>query len=887
MYNKAMEKQVVKEKLKSFKDYYIVGGIVFVLFALAMLLNADWPFGKNTILLSDSFVQIGALFEHIFDWISGDVSLFYAPNLGSGVEIFSTIEYMFFNPFFLVVLIGGKANILFSFNIAVMFMFLFNAFVFLWFSRKHFKNISEVFRVLFAVMFAFSSYINFNFAFVTWLIYPAITLLLVDAFLSLVKDGKILKFTIYLIWFVVNCYSVGVSANIVLILLFSAYIFLIVEKEQRKEVFTRLLVSYVVAVLVSVALLLPALLSLLGTSRMSEALKTMLVPEPFKHFLSKISALALDGAVLFFAIKYLILCDKKEKQNKFMLFSFTVLVIPILFDVALKLLCGGVYSGFASRFYFLNEVFNFILLQKLFNQKEESKPSESTEKSNTIFKFLYVMLLSIIILCVIFLEIFHYKKIGVNVKNPVAVESNVYLVLILNAFLILILMLFVSFAKFRKLVSDKLVKFNTIFVLVFTLSFNFLAFSGFARTDFSEKTEAEKLTSINLVTDNAKAFKADFCEGCSYNLSGFGITTSYFSSLISKEAVDSYKALGFKSSMVISSAEGGTIIADSLMGLKYYISKESLNRPYLKFIDKSENYYLYENILSTSGAVVLDESFVFDNNKNMLENIDALKTSLGVSSTLFEDANVIVEDFKNYDDMYARAVKKCTFTASEDCVLYFNSSTEKFSGSESYFDDILKDKNIFYIEKYYDGAYSDIEYLSAGESIEFYVCVTDDEVDLNSFKFTCMNYGIAKNICEELQKRQVDLKPTKNGFEVHGTTAYSGKLFVSKLNIDGMNYTLNGEKIDAKSEFGGFASLSVLAGEINVVASYAYTHKLTWLIVFVVAVILVTIILVLYKKTKFKHIQKVVCYAFYGLSCGILSIFYLFGLVLSIFALIL
>ena len=242
MYNVLMK--TMATKIKDFfitkKDYCFILAIVFVLYNLILICNGCFPYGNKTVLMGDSIYQVGPFFEHFFNVFEGKSTLFYSNYVGGGVEIFSTLEYLLFNPFYLVVFLGGKNNVFYMFNIAVMLMFLFNALIFFWFSKKYFKNINILSRFALTILFVFSVYISTNFCLTTWLIFPSILLILIDKFLKLVNEGKITAFVCVLVWYVLNCFSVGVSSNIILIVLFSAYIFFTKSKEEQKPIFVRL-----------------------------------------------------------------------------------------------------------------------------------------------------------------------------------------------------------------------------------------------------------------------------------------------------------------------------------------------------------------------------------------------------------------------------------------------------------------------------------------------------------------------------------------------------------------------------------------------------------------------------------------------------------------------
>ena len=92
------------------KTYCIAFGILSAMYLFFLIINGVFT-GQNTIFVSDSFSQVGVFFSHIFKFFRGETTLFYTNFYGKGFEIFYTLQYMYFNPFYLIDLLGGEGLI--------------------------------------------------------------------------------------------------------------------------------------------------------------------------------------------------------------------------------------------------------------------------------------------------------------------------------------------------------------------------------------------------------------------------------------------------------------------------------------------------------------------------------------------------------------------------------------------------------------------------------------------------------------------------------------------------------------------------------------------------------------------------------------------------------
>lgn len=863
-------KERVKNFFKKYKNYFIVFGIWFLVLNLSFISNGAWPYGSNTISNgSDTYIQICAFFEHIFAWLKGDVSLFYTSQLAGGVEILSTLMYMLLNPFYIIVLICGAKNIYTSINFAMFFMLLFNGFVMLWFLNKRYNHLSSWWKVIFSTLFTFCAYSLFNFVFVTWYIFPGICLLLFDAFLELVQNNKIWRFSGILVWLIVNCVTTSISSFLTIILLFFGYIMFFVPKETRKETFVRLFVGVVIGALISIAILTPIIYSLLKTNRTSSFFEKMTSKEVKFDYL-RLTALLLELSVFVFPIIYIIEIFKTNKKEfYFCLSSLIVLILPFFFNFIISALTGGTINSLTLRYYFVAEVFMFLISIKFVDKKLQAQTDEKMATTSGPIKIISICVIALGIFVSVLAFAIMFKSYPTHIKN---VDSDVGGITVTSLFFIftLISFLMVYFEHKFKKISFKFFKNTTYIIMCFGLLINSLiyispqAFDKTADTDICQMVSSLNSDGKIKYLSKERINKLSLPVGCNM----------FFSSLMSREVADSFDSLGYSVNTVYLSSSTGDLIADSLTGNNYYFSQLKLDRPYLTLerYDDEKRYYIYKNSLASSGAVVFNKSFVYDKDASYFKNIENLQSSYGLSGTLYEDITFVktVDDDNNITYSY---------TASSDCIIYVNylSKTLGLDKFGYYFTVESIPKN----DKYW----SDFTFVEAGETFTFtYYNETEDENYFPAFK--TLNYEAAEALCEEFIASQAQITTNKNGFEIK-LNGKEGNLFVSSPKIEGYQVLVDGTKIEDSTQFGGFLSVSVSSSNQQIKVTYTAPYIWLWVIMIIVCSLLVVLLCLWHKKTALKKLETVIYVFWWCLVCCILSVFYLFCILLTFFKLIL
>ena len=874
-----MEQKKTSKFISKNKEYFVLLGIVFVVLNIIFACTGTFPFGSKVCLVSDSDAQIGPYFTNLIKFLKGESSLFYSPYICGGMEIFTTIEYMLLSPFYVLCLLGGKAHCLQMFNFAFVFMCLFNAFVFVWFSKKYFKNLNLFTRTVIGILFVFSGYTLQAYSFLTWITYPALTLLLFDAFHGLVYDKKILRFTLLLIWYVITCFSVGVLSNFILVALFMLFVIFKVEKENKKEVSTRLFVSYIIAVAASIAVLFPQIFANMSTSRTTIAIDLYKVMKVFSFI--NFAMIFTDSALLLFAILEIIKIFKKEKCSnnfKFVICAISMLMFPYIFKVSLELLSGGVYSGFSMRYYYIFSVCLTLLAMKFFDSTMPENECETTG----VFKMIYIMMFSIFAIAITIFEVLYFYEIGSYIKDAVKTQNSPFVFYSMIFVVFVILFVFVWFFNKRKVLSKKFLSFTIASILCISCTVNILAIPPQISTDKSYQYELmDALEEENLHGNIKYIGLSDKYNDIMTNKYADGVGAyTVFSSLLPNSTISSFRKLGYSGNMNYISAaqQNGLLTADILINNNYYFSDTEVSRPYLSLVKQTEHFYIYKNELVGSGAYLLNKDFEFNRDLSVFENYNNLGSSLGVSKDMFSEIHYDVEDC-NDSFVNVVSVKKYSFTATEDGVIYINFNGRKLTKDEqkSYSYD-----NIYIIENG-DGEYLDVAFVRAGETYTFTAFMMNRLSEKDDTIGEFLSLSAVQEFSDKLKENELELQKNKHGWTASGTSAEGKQAVILMNNLKGMEYSNSGNKIECNNKFLNFVAFDIDAGEVNIEATYKCPYLKWWVVIIALAAAIIVAVALVYHYTGFKHVQKFCHYAMLTVFWGILSIFYIISIFLTIF----
>lgn len=873
------------------KNYYVCAGIITVLFLTIFACFGAFPFGTKTVATFDMLHQIMPFLNLIFDAFNGNGTLTFSNALGGGANIFGFLCYCVFSPFYLIVLLFGKNNTLYSVNFAFVIQFVATALTFLWFIRKYF-NLNSVTQILVSVAYGLNMYALFNHTWFTWLFLSTLMPIFAHNFLNLVKHGKITGLTITIVLMIFNCYGVGMCGQFITFILCSVFVFTVVPKHKQKMCMAKLVLSYGLALALSLFMLGPNALQLTESSRVGSFTDGFVNNDLFNNFITGIGYLVLDAVLLCLCFIFVIKYGRKNKFSQFLLISLVLSVIPFLIDgITLVLTLGG-YYGYNTR---LSYVLTFVMFMVAIVTIKNLNRTQTVENVK-IEKFTQRTIgvwVGVGIAFSLGVSILFFKALSKVLSTGSVPNESIILIVVMTAMFVLALLLgFVNFNKSK--ISKKF--FMSILLVVFGFQYllNPVLFMG---EGFSSTNKINFLTeqNIELEAKNKRLKDYDDKFGSNLHLLTNFSSCSCFASQINEKVVELATTLGYKNGSNFFSSAGGTVLSDSFLGYEYVTSETELNRPYLEFVSKQETEkdvvtYLYKSNLALSGAVVVDNSKQFPNTNNVMENQQLLFEFLGGSGNILTKTSL-------------QELISLNQTTFKDCKLDNNSKTISRLKTDTYgvitinveptaFNKIVyisfadnktsKDENkqfSFNFGKHVENPaviipnmFYDMGYVNAGEALSLDICFRED-ISFDEINVYQLDYALVESLLTTLKQQSPKIELKKSGFKINVNAGVGQKLVVTNANINGNVVTNNGYNVKLSNS--PIIEVELVQGLNNVESTFKFPYlKTTIIALFVGIICLIAVIFV--NKFLLKHnlTQNILYYMGLGVFALFMAVVY-------------
>lgn len=352
--------------------------IALVAYTVALFVYGVYPFGEEYTAASyDLSAQICPFIEHLFDVLDGKSSLFYSYAIAGGADVFGTFLYFFVSPFSFLFLIFGDGRVAYASSIVTMCKVAAIAVAGTWFAKKLFKGLPDYICIIVGLVYAYCGYTFVACTYINWLDFLIYMPFCAGAFVHFVKTGKFLPFSLLIACCIYTCFSIACFSMFVAFPTLIFYGLLCVEKEKRNKFLANLCLSFVVAVLIALPVLLPALAAYTRSGRggdeglfsnfwygftVTDGKLTSFDKKDFAEHLgdslyAKWSYIISDSVFLVLTLVWF--CRKGLKDNfaKFMLLAGVFTLVPALVDEAMLLMNMGSYMSYALRFGFLNALY--------------------------------------------------------------------------------------------------------------------------------------------------------------------------------------------------------------------------------------------------------------------------------------------------------------------------------------------------------------------------------------------------------------------------------------------------------------------------------------------------------------------------------------------------
>ena len=365
--------------------YLIIPILIIPMFFWTLKYCNVYPFNPDKTMSNyDLLAQICPFIEHFYDVISGKSSLFYTTSIAGGVDLFQTLAYSVISPFNWIFLLFGHGNVYYGISFVLPIKLACIAESALFFIKKSHKNVPNLFAVVLAILYAYCGYTFTANTFIDWLDFLIYLPFVVSGFLSLINEGKYLKFVVFEACMLYTCFSIACFSLLLMYLIMILYVVIVTPRETLKLKLTDVAVALLTTVLVAAPLLVPVFISYLKCGRniglFSEIFKSL----NLNAIGIKSTYVIAEGLLVFCTVLYFIKNGLKSPVNKFLLYAGLIVFAPVFIDEICLLLNGGSYYSYALRFGFLSSFYTFYLSVKLFDDPKiyEKYPDLPLTSSN-------------------------------------------------------------------------------------------------------------------------------------------------------------------------------------------------------------------------------------------------------------------------------------------------------------------------------------------------------------------------------------------------------------------------------------------------------------------------------------------------------------------------
>lgn len=377
------KKKAYGERITAFFDrnyaLFFAPILVFAVYLMALIQNGVYPFGDEyTVASYDLSAQICPFIEHIFDVLQGKSTLSYSYAIVGGADVTGTFLYFFISPFSFLFLIFGDGKVAHAAGIVMLCKLMTTSVAGTWFAKKLFKNIPDYLCIAVGVVYTYCGYMFVANTYINWVDFLIYLPFCAAAFVHFAKSGKFLPFSILMTCCIYTCFSIACFSMFIVFPTLVGYGLICVKKEQKYKFIAYLCLAFVVAVLLALPVLLPALNAYTQSARGGDTGllhelwkgfrdKTVESPVNFdsswyiEHFstdmYTKWTYILSDSIFVILTLVWFYRNGFHSPLAKFMLLAGVFTLLPTVVDESMILMNMGSYMSYALRFGFLNALY--------------------------------------------------------------------------------------------------------------------------------------------------------------------------------------------------------------------------------------------------------------------------------------------------------------------------------------------------------------------------------------------------------------------------------------------------------------------------------------------------------------------------------------------------
>lgn len=768
-------------KFKSKKDYNTIFSLVFLIFIITSFLLKVYPFGDNTFLWTDSDQYLAV--DSYFSTLLGKNNIFYSWGNVLGGNALSLFAYYCFSPLSILFFLF-KSNVVLGSHILLFIKIELCALSFCYCLRYISKKDFWI-RIILSLSYAYMGYVVFYAWNISWLDGVLLLPLMYVGLNKFLKGGKPYLYVFSLAIAIISNFYIGYMLGIASVLFYCIYV--LIESDNLLDTIKRTLGKYIlftgIAVGMSCCILIPTYLALPESRSVSlmqmfkemhlnckpsEILSSLFSGQ--KNELNTNSPLVYCGILPFMLAILFFLNEKINIKRKFV-YGLLIFIFFLSFSNSF---INIIWHGFSDNAWFnyrYSFIFTFILLiisyESYFSSKKILNKKEIT---NILSKLVLVFLIGIIFV----LE-------NANGKNN-------YILLMMDVFIFILI--FIQFYNKKRI--NNLIVLLSICAIVLN---NYSYLHTYVQSNYSSyQNQKENIDSIKKVINDESFYRMDKdyitsrCDAllCDYN----GVTN--YASTENLNALNTSKRLGMNQTwMWAKYTSNAPYSSETLLGLKYIISKNSNNKPYKKIgINNGEVIYKNNNAFPIIFSVKSFYDISYDKLNDFEYQNKIWRSMNDIGENVFKKNDVIVSndnDEKKIDISVLSSGAVYVYFPSSEINSIINVTNNK-NGNIKY----DRYESIYYVGEYKRGDIVSLE--------------IDAEKDIN--KDLIVSYSEQKEIVRKnaklINSQNINIKEVSSS---HLEVEYKGdsnKIATTIPYDQGWSVYDNGKKIETRSNWNSF-----------------------------------------------------------------------------------
>ena len=830
--------------------YYAAAPVITIfMFTVFLIYLNIYPYGDLVMSSYDMLAQIAPFGEHLFDVFDGASSLFYSFSIAGGADTFGTLAYCFISPFSFLFLVGGKGMVNYMVPFVMGGKIVAIALSASFYIRKSFPKIHPIAGAVIAVLYTYSGYFHVASTYINWLDFLIFLPLVVYTFRRFIKTDKYILFSLSVSAMIYTCFSIACFSLLIIYLIIFAYVYLCVEKTQRREKITKICLSLALAVGLSLPVILPAFMAYLHSGRNTGLFENLDNDLDVIHLYRKTSYVLSDVVLFVLAVYYFSICRLKDNYNKFLLVATALIFAPVLVDEICNLLNAGSYMSYSLRFGFLNSM---LALQLACLAIENVKKHERVKA----YKWPISIIIGIILLAACALTVYVCHDIIDNGKESFvfkwaiakegtplykAYESSDFADGFSSKFahslggmeIIMVIFLVFGLAAATVILCTrlKLMPVRVAAVILIAISLIQAGFDCYHMT-LGNRNTMITYDQVQLLLDEIDTREnGDFTK---YRIKDYDdrmtadapLTQHYRSYTVFSSVIDaknfvptSYFRYGGNGINSMKS-KGGNIFSDCLFGYKYALSQQSYLTPQIwKKVYTKDPFYLYENtaVFPTAFKIPGGEYSITEGTYD--EQLNGFYRWLGGSGDLCatkHPSKITYVESGDYYSIKLSSEKNCAGNVFIVADLPDGVSLRYSTGSAYDEEDNKPLDDNFFVNKSYTKSSSEYNLSVKAVSGEI-----NEDILRDSFKISTISLTKVLELSKTAWDNAVDITFDASSFTVNAKADENCYLFVNYIAIDGFKCNVNGSSAEIIDNPLGFLCTPIKSGENSVEMKYS------------------------------------------------------------------